>query len=162
MPKKPAKKSRYFDSQIREYIMATRFRGYTKYKAYGDFVNNTVTGFENLKTASIRLEKTDQFKRLLEELEGLRNQQLVTMQPLINTKIETTIVNTLDEVNSLLNDMKGEFSGDIKKRVEVVKAAAIVLTSLKNNREPKPVDEKVKEPEETRKSVVIDIGKHVS
>lgn len=160
MPKKPAKKSRYFDSQIREYIMATRFRGYTKYKAYGDFVNNTVTGFENLKAASLRLEKTDQFKRLLEELEGLRNQQLVTMQPLINTKIEVTIVNTLDEINSLLNDMKE--SGDVRKRVEVVKAAAVVLTSLKNNREPKPVDEKVKEPEETRKSVVIDIGKHVS
>lgn len=160
MPKKAAKKSRYFDSQVREYIMATRFRGYTKYKAFGDFVNNTVTGFEHLKAASIRLEKTDQFKRLLEELEGMRNQQLATMQPLINTKIETTIVNTLDEINSLLNDMKE--SGDVRKRVEVVKAAAVVLTSLKNNREPKPVDEKVKEPEETRKSVVIDIGKHVS
>lgn len=160
MPKKAAKKSRYFDSQVREYIMATRFRGYTKYKAYGDFVNNTVTGFENLKTASIRLEKTDQFKRLLEELEGMRNQQLATMQPLINTKIETTIVNTLDEINSLLNDMKE--SGDVRKRVEVVKAAATVLTSLKNGREPKSIDQKEKEIEEPRKPVVIDIGKHVS
>ncbi len=160
MPKKAAKKSRYFDSQVREYIMATRFRGYTKYKAFGDFVNNTVTGFEHLKAASIRLEKTDQFKRLLEELEGMRNQQLATMQPLINTKIETTIVNTLDEINSLLNDMKE--SGDVRKRVEVVKAAATVLTSLKNGREPKSIDQKEKEIEEPRKPVVIDIGKHVS
>lgn len=160
MPKKAAKKSRYFDSQVREYIMATRFRGYTKYKAFGDFVNNTVIGFDNLKAASLRLEKTDQFKRLLEELEGMRNQQLATMQPLINTKIETTIVNTLDEINSLLNDMKE--SGDVRKRVEVVKAAATVLTSLKNNREPKSIDQKEKEIEEPRKPVVIDIGKHVS
>lgn len=160
MPKKAAKKSRYFDSQVREYIMATRFRGYTKYKAYGDFVNNTISGFDNLKLAAYRLERTDQFKILLEELEGMRNQQLATMQPLINTKIETTIVNTLDEINSLLNDMKE--SGDVRKRVEVVKAAATVLTSLKNGREPKSIDQKEKEIEEPRKPVVIDIGKHVS